>query len=179
MSALKKQSGNSAPRRTFPQRKPLLKVAEAPKLSDGLSLDLESLEPATFTSRWVAVAIDAIALALVVQGLTLVGQSSLEGFSLRFFDNWVQFNVPIAYYISCYMLNNGVTLGKKLLKIRVVNLKDEEGEFPSGGRVIYREYMLKSLSMLLLGIGYLLPLFRQDKKALHDLIGETMVVKHG
>ncbi|MEX0763143.1 MAG: RDD family protein [Dehalococcoidia bacterium] len=67
----------------------------------------------------------------------------------------------------------GTTVGKRLLGLWVVR--------PGGGRVglggAFVRYLGTILSSFLLLIGYLMVLFRSDRRALHDLIANTYVVR--
>jgi uncharacterized RDD family membrane protein YckC len=65
----------------------------------------------------------------------------------------------------------GQTLGKMAFRIRVVSL---DGGALSLGQAVLR-HLGSWLSLVLLGIGYLLAAFRADKRALHDLIARTRV----
>lgn len=65
-----------------------------------------------------------------------------------------------------------MTVGKMLLGIQVVN---KEGESISYKQAIIR--FLGRIPSSFLMIGYILPIFRKDKRALHDLIAKTYVVK--
>lgn len=63
------------------------------------------------------------------------------------------------------------TPGKKLLKINVVDL--------NGSRISFKRatgrYFAKFLSVMILGIGYLMAAFTRRKQALHDIIADTLV----
>jgi uncharacterized RDD family membrane protein YckC len=67
----------------------------------------------------------------------------------------------------------GATLGKRLLRIRVVG---PDGKLPSPGRSAARS-ALAIASGALLGLGFLLALFTRSGRALHDLLARTWVVK--
>lgn len=66
------------------------------------------------------------------------------------------------------------TPGKLIFNLQVVNNKNEKLSFVTGG---LRDSFGKSLSGLILGIGYLMGLIRSDKKALHDIIFKTTVIE--
>lgn len=68
----------------------------------------------------------------------------------------------------------GQTLGKKLLGIKVVDVK---GKTPSTGVLGTREFVGKLVSTLILGIGFLMIAFDSKKQGLHDKIAKTYVVK--
>jgi uncharacterized RDD family membrane protein YckC len=72
---------------------------------------------------------------------------------------------------------SGGTLGKRALGLRAVRA---DGAQLSLGRSTAR-YFLKVIitPMVPLGIGYLLAAFTKGKKALHDLLAETLVIHRG
>lgn len=66
------------------------------------------------------------------------------------------------------------TLGKKLMKIKVVDLNGERISFSKAtGR-----FFGKLLSRLLLGLGFLMMLFTKKRQCLHDKMTATVVIKH-
>ena len=69
----------------------------------------------------------------------------------------------------------GTTLGKYIMGIKVYRhgTKDKIGFF----RAIWREIFAKFISGILLSIGYFMAGFRKDKRALHDFMAGTDVMK--
>jgi uncharacterized RDD family membrane protein YckC len=65
------------------------------------------------------------------------------------------------------------TLGKKLVGIKVIN---ESGVTLTTQQAASR-FFLSLVSIILLGIGYLMPLWTQKKQALHDMIMKTVVIR--
>jgi uncharacterized RDD family membrane protein YckC len=65
------------------------------------------------------------------------------------------------------------TVGKRVLNLKVTDLQ--------GGRITFiratRKYFGSWLSSLILGIGYLFPLWTDKKQTLHDLMAGTVVTK--
>jgi uncharacterized RDD family membrane protein YckC len=47
----------------------------------------------------------------------------------------------------------------------------------SPGKALYRETIGKFLSVLLLFSGYLMVIFRRDKRALHDIMSKSQVLR--
>lgn len=74
--------------------------------------------------------------------------------------------------IPCYVLN-GKSYGKKMMKLKVVPLLDDEEI--SLGMLIKREILGKFLSGLILCIGYLMGLGK-EQLTLHDKIAKTKVI---
>jgi len=67
----------------------------------------------------------------------------------------------------------GATLGKMAVKIRVVN---PDGTPITWGKAIAR-YFAEIVSGLTLGIGYIMAGFDPERRALHDRIASTRVVR--
>jgi uncharacterized RDD family membrane protein YckC len=65
------------------------------------------------------------------------------------------------------------TIGKKALGLRLVRT---DGSKVGPGRALAR-YLAYFVSAITLGIGYLMVAFRQDKRGLHDLICDTVVIQ--
>ena len=65
------------------------------------------------------------------------------------------------------------TLGKKILGLRVV---DMEGQRITFWKSASRNFN-KSISFLILGIGYLMPLWTAKRQALHDRMARCLVIK--
>jgi uncharacterized RDD family membrane protein YckC len=84
----------------------------------------------------------------------------------------VQYVVPALYEIL-FIGSMGATPGKMLMKIKVITA--------DGGRVSYGRstgrYFAKMLSGIILGIGYLMVAWDDEKRALHDHICKTRVIK--
>lgn len=64
------------------------------------------------------------------------------------------------------------TVGTRLLGVRVLR---PDGSKVGPGRALAR-YFAGILSMLIFGVGYLMIALRSDKRGLHDLICDTVVV---
>jgi uncharacterized RDD family membrane protein YckC len=67
----------------------------------------------------------------------------------------------------------GATLGKRLVRIRVVG---PDGRRPGLGRAAIRAF-LAGFSLVFLGLGVILALFTRSGRALHDLLARTWVVE--
>lgn len=82
-------------------------------------------------------------------------------------------NFAVAAFIIYLDGIHGGTPGKLILGMRIVN---EKGEYIGIPLAILR-YIGKSLSGVILGIGYLMIAFDSKKQGLHDKIASTYVVK--
>lgn len=65
------------------------------------------------------------------------------------------------------------TIGKKLMRLKVVDLRGERIRFWRS----FSRNAAKSFSMLTLGVGYLMPLWTQKRQALHDRMVGCVVVR--
>ena len=108
----------------------------------------------------------------------------------------------IAYFIVFQYLNKGQTIGKKLLKIKIVNEDKKEISLKQmliRGIMIYsilssliniilffnvsrKVYMTSYLTIgaietLILFLSAIFILYRNDKKALHDIVSKSIVIK--
>ncbi len=67
----------------------------------------------------------------------------------------------------------GTTPGKKMVGIKIVDAR-------TYGEITNKQAITRSLgyipSTLLFGIGFLMVLFRKDRRALHDLLADTVVI---
>lgn len=70
--------------------------------------------------------------------------------------------------------HGGATIGKRLLKIRVVNKDYQSVNLKTA---LLRETIGKYLCWITFGIGFLLILINKEKRALSDIIAKTYVVK--
>jgi uncharacterized RDD family membrane protein YckC len=78
-----------------------------------------------------------------------------------------------AAYITFFLGKFGATPGKMALRLRVVS--------PSGGSISYGRafcrFLAEFLSSILLCIGYIMAAFDEEKRALHDRICDTRVIR--
>lgn len=146
--------------------------------------NLGQLKYAGFWMRWVANFIDGLITSLaggiigMVLGIALgVGgalglagnrtMASALGWLVGVIVSWI-------YYVY-FTHTRHATLGKMLLGMEVRSADKEEG-YVSLNKIILRETVGKFLSMLTLGLGYLLVAFTARKQGLHDFVGLTVVV---
>jgi len=84
--------------------------------------------------------------------------------------------IAVSLYAIIYaflVMKFGQTPGKKAYDLKIVD--DKTGEYIGFFRALFRYVMFLVTMTTLLGI--FLPFFRKDKKSLHDLICNTLVVK--
>jgi uncharacterized RDD family membrane protein YckC len=85
----------------------------------------------------------------------------------------VYFYFIIQYFFVWFWVNNGGTLGMKTWKIKIFC---DDGEKISYKKAIIR-FNIAIISILFFGLGFLISLFRKDKKCLHDIISKTSLSK--
>ena len=149
---------------------------------------LQNVQLASLRRRWVAIVIDGIIVAiatvllLVSSGAmasldaAVLGNDELamsEAFS-QFQSNTLTSNIVVSaiYNVVLMVLFNGQTLGKMLLKLRVIKKR--------GGRITILDAILRNvvgytISQIFL-VGYLWAVFDREKQAWHDKMAGTVVV---
>jgi uncharacterized RDD family membrane protein YckC len=136
-----------------------------------------TIRPAGFWIRFVAVLIDGVVL-LVAQGILFSAGWILSsgtmggGMAVKGAVNLFGTLIGGAYGIVFHWLW-GQTLGKMALQIKVVSM---DGGPLSFGQATGR-YFATFLSALILCIGFIMAGIRSDKRALHDLLAGTRVVR--
>lgn len=136
-----------------------------------------SVRPAGFWIRFVAVLIDGVVL-LVAQGILfsagwmVSGGSTGGGMAVKGVVNVFGTLLGAAYGIIFHWLW-GQTLGKMALQIKVVSM---DGGPLTFGQAAGR-YFATFLSAIILCIGFIMAGIRTDKRALHDLLAGTRVIR--
>lgn len=131
---------------------------------------------AGFWVRFAAALIDGVifGISTSVVGFLLgliFGQKLLQ--SLSGISYILSFFLQIGYYVL-FQASAGQTLGKKAMRIKVVN---EKGSTPSIGVFFLREIIGKLVSAIILMIGYFMVIWDGKKQALHDKIAGTYVIR--
>jgi predicted Zn finger-like uncharacterized protein len=140
------------------------------------------LQPkAGFWIRVVATILDSFLLCIVQFVLTLMisllvgfmgiaaGENPAVSLVIWLFGTTISLGYAVFFTGYC-----GQTPGKMALRIKVVRT---DGSQLTYGRAAKREVLGKFVSSILLGIGYLMVAFDQQKQGLHDKIADTYVVK--
>ena len=136
---------------------------------------------AGFLVRLVAYIVDSfiIGILLIILNvpkfiLNMVGVSILDTKVLFNFSVWeiILYLLSIIYFVALTYYY-GRTVGKRVMKVKVISSEKEKLSF---WNVVYREVIGKYLSGLLCGIGYLTVIFDNKKRAVHDMLGYTLVV---
>lgn len=156
------------------------------KIKEGMSV-AGIMDYAGFWIRFGAIFIDGIILWVVQMlvygifgGITAAVVPSMSGNStdMSFFIfsqviiTLLSFVISAAYDIW-FVGRFGATPGKMACKIKIVT--------PDGGKVSYSRalgrYFAKWISSMILGIGFLMAAFDDEKRTLHDRICETRVIR--
>ena len=138
-------------------------------------VDLRQYPRAGFWKRFYALVVDVaingiitklfmtlIASLMPVSELWIIIISTLVAVLIYFF----YFLFPLRYW--------GRTIGKKIFSLQIININFTTNL--TYKQIFLREVVGKLVSDLTLLIGYLMAMFR-DKRALHDLIAETLVIQ--
>jgi len=124
---------------------------------------------AGFWIRFVAALLDSV----IIVALSIIVATVFAVIKLAVVGSLAQLVLAIGYYVW-FQSRTGQTLGKKVMKIKVVNAT---GATPSLGTFALREILGKLASGLILGIGYLMVAWDSKKQGLHDKIASTYVVR--
>jgi uncharacterized RDD family membrane protein YckC len=146
------------------------------RLREGLSLSGDM----TYGGFWVrfrAQFVDGIVIgvgsmiAAFLIGLAL-GVAGMGGWMMKVLSQLLLTGLGIAY-VTYFLGAYGATLGKMVFGLRVVR---PNGDKISYGRAFGR-YWAYLLSSITFGIGYIMAGFDGEKRALHDRICDTRVIK--
>jgi uncharacterized RDD family membrane protein YckC len=149
------------------------------KIKEGVTL-AGAMEYAGFWIRFGAIIIDGIIMWIVNMILSIpfefIGGASFEKptvlVATGFFTLLIQMVIPAVYDIW-FVGKYGATPGKMACKIKIVT--------SDGGKVSYARalgrHFAKWISGFTLMIGYLMAAFDDQKRALHDRICDTRVIK--
>ena len=142
------------------------------KIKEGASVGAEHV-PAGFWIRFAAWFVDFVILQIVGQIMVVVMNLAFhgaqEGQILAGLLNLLLWSAYMIFFIGKF----GASPGKMACRIEVIRADDSPMTF---GRATGR-FFAKILSILTLGIGCVMIAFDDDKRALHDRICDTRVVR--
>jgi len=155
------------------------------KLKEGANVASGGMEFAGFWIRFAAYFVDGIITGLIggliggIAGFVIGASGAISGdrqvaglIIIKVVSGLLGFGVRAAYFIY-FIGKDGQTPGKKLCRIRVVNADGSpDGYGKATGR--FFGYLLSSL---ILCIGFLMAAWDDEKRALHDRLCNTRVVK--
>jgi uncharacterized RDD family membrane protein YckC len=145
--------------------------------------------PGGFWIRFVAYLLDAlvlsIATAIIVGAIVVVVLLSDESFDdsndSLFIIGWIIVGVlatiVVGWLYEALMTSSprGATLGKQALGLRIVRA---DGAQLSFGRATARHFLKVLITPLVpFAIGYLMAAFTNRKRALHDFLADTLVIR--
>lgn len=171
-------AAGTVPRLFVPQN-PYAAAASTAALDFGVRRD-RPLFYGGFVERFVASFIDGIittVLGFIVGlffGFIMVFTGLNDQAASKFVGNLIGMLIGWMYYAGMESSSKQATFGKMALGLRVTDLEGNQIGF---GRATGR-YFGKTLSFLLLGIGFLMVLFTEKKQGLHDILAGCVVVKN-
>ena len=149
---------------------------EVPLPIPGIADLPESLGYATMGDRFLALLCDAsigtVLIGAFLATFYLISPWDFEG--LKAMAIWI---LPIVYMTLSEVLFHA-SIGKRLLRIQL-RADSSEPRYASGFRILLRESVGKFLSGLICGIGFLMAANNSKKKAWHDRMAGTVVVRIG
>jgi uncharacterized RDD family membrane protein YckC len=123
-----------------------------------------SIDYASFWRRFGAILIDGLIIGLA--DMIILKASDINAFSIL-----IVILIDFSYEIfSIY--HNGMTIGKKALKIRVISTLGDKLTLKQA----FIRYFSKTLSETFLSIGYLWMLFNDNRQTWHDKLASTIVI---
>jgi len=135
-----------------------------------------------FWLRFVAYVIDAVILNIVgyivrlilsaVMGGRVAGNTEFDTVTIT--SGFIGLVVAWLYFAFQESSEAGATLGKRILGLRVV--RGIDGSRLTFARATGR-FLAKFVSAFILLIGYIMAGFTERKRALHDMIADTVVIK--
>ncbi|MGZ8847950.1 MAG: RDD family protein [Pyrinomonadaceae bacterium] len=133
---------------------------------------------APFALRCGAILIDYILLALILTFSTIIARTMGGGARLA---GGTAEKVGILFTLVAAVLDLGVlagltgkTVGKWTTGLR---LERTDGRLPGFGRAMLRHFVGYPVSLLVLGIGFLIAIVIPNGRALHDFIAGTVVIR--
>ncbi len=122
--------------------------------------------------RLAAITVDGLLIALVASSLGYSFSSSTKGAFTSNSFALPSFILTIAYYLFFWVKENGQTLGKRFMGIRIVRVDNQPLDI---GTAVIR-YIGYFISSLVFCLGYLWAIFDPQKQAWHDKMARTIVI---
>jgi uncharacterized RDD family membrane protein YckC len=172
----------TAPPGAVKSAEPEAETAEVSVAAGSSSAAWDQRPKAGFWIRLVAALIDGfllfwlqfgLGLLLFLAGITSGGPAEGSVGTLALLVQLFTYAIGIAYYVV-FTGHGGQTPGKMAVRIKVIR---RDGQPISYGRAFFRELPGKFLSAVILGIGFLMIAFDDQKQGLHDRLADTYVIK--
>lgn len=132
-----------------------------------------NLTPGGFWIRFCATMIDTFLVATLT--VILGGGFYLFSETIRDFSLFIVRFVVVFFYFGWFYAERGATPGKMVFGLEI--LETGTGKRLGYWRSFFRETVGKFISGLLLFLGFIMAGVRTDKRALHDLIFDTRVMR--
>lgn len=143
----------------------------------------DEMEYAGFWIRSAAFLIDSILLAILSNGLMFVGLMALEPTAMQTQESAellvdviylvTSVIIPLALVCGCWLIKQA-TPGKMLFSLKVVHAETLNTISPGQAVWRYFAYVLSSIPLML---GFVWAAFHPKKRALHDLLSKTVVIR--
>lgn len=150
------------------------------------------VEPGGFWRRFAAVTVDGLILSFALTPLTLVlglaigmgavlgdpdtGSGTEHGLVLGFYIlYYLVYLTGMFLYFGWFYKNKGATPGKMIFQLKVHHV--DSGRYIGYWHAFGRESVGKMISAIVLGLGYLMVVIHPHKRALHDVVFRTRVVR--
>lgn len=159
---------------TLRRAEPEMERADAPR---------PKAEPGGFWLRFVAFFVDSLILGTIQMPFSfLFGYlgamtAGTNLYWLVFGFSYVVGVFATVFYYGWFYRNKGATPGKMLFKLKVIDV--QTGTHLTYRRVFMREVVGKLCSAVLFLAGYLMVAVREDKRGLHDFLGNSQVIRRG
>lgn len=139
-------------------------------------LNLRNNEHAGFGVRLIAHLIDGVILSFGLGIISFaIGVNFNSGFMSVVYSpgSLLAFLLIMAYFVYFETSDKQATIGKSIMDLKVI--KQDGSKLTTADAII--RYLGKILSAFIFMIGFLMVLFDDEKRALHDRIANTYVVK--
>ena len=132
----------------------------------------DKVQYAGFWQRVLASVVDGIIISLVANAIAVIITSGANP-STTYVVQVFQFLIGWVYFAMMESSVRQATLGKEIMGLTVTNYQGERLSFAQATS----RYFAKIVSVLTLGIGFLMVAWTEKKQGLHDIIAKTYVVK--
>lgn len=141
-------------------------------------VNLPIVKYASFFRRMIATLIDGLILGIIGSVIsTSLGRNAFdvgeETNNLASIDKLLTLLITIAYFVGFWVKQNGQTIGKRAMHIRVIKENDE----PIDPFTAIIRYFSTWLSAFVLCLGYIWVIFDKKKQSWHDKIAKTYVIE--
>lgn len=139
------------------------------------TIEVPNFAYAGFWMRLVAYSIDSLvatSIASILNGLIFSNYLIELPFGLTFYGllRWI---ILFVYLTAMTYFNNGQSLGKMIMGIRVVSLTDEKLSLSQViTREVFARYIEEKIKIL-----YIIVAFTSNKQSMADMLADTVVVK--